>query len=151
GFDKDPRAIAASERLAAQDARFECAHASFAELKQQIEARHWAGKINGILLDLGVSSPQLDDPARGFSFMQDGPLDMRMNNAAGQSAAEWLQSADIEEITQVLREYGEERFARRIAQAVVEQREREPLLRTRQLADLIEKAVPVREKHKHPA
>lgn len=151
GFDKDPMAIAASERLAAQDARFECAHASFAELKQQIEARHWAGKINGILLDLGVSSPQLDDPARGFSFMQDGPLDMRMNNAAGQSAAEWLQSADIEEITQVLREYGEERFARRIAQAVVEQREREPLLRTRQLADLIEKAVPVREKHKHPA
>lgn len=151
GFDKDPMAIAASERLAAQDARFECAHASFAELKQQIEARGWAGKINGILLDLGVSSPQLDDPARGFSFMQDGPLDMRMNNAAGQSAAEWLQSADIEEITQVLREYGEERFARRIAQAVVEQREREPLLRTRQLADLIEKAVPVREKHKHPA
>lgn len=151
GFDKDPMAIAASEQLAAEDTRFECAHASFAELKQQIEARGWAGKINGILLDLGVSSPQLDDPARGFSFMQDGPLDMRMNNAAGQSAAEWLQSADIEEITQVLREYGEERFARRIAQAVVEQREREPLLRTRQLADLIEKSVPVREKHKHPA
>ncbi|MEZ5505399.1 MAG: 16S rRNA (cytosine(1402)-N(4))-methyltransferase RsmH [Gammaproteobacteria bacterium] len=151
GFDKDPQAIATADQLAATDCRFQCAHASFAELKQQIDARGWSGKVAGILLDLGVSSPQLDDPARGFSFMNDGPLDMRMNNASGQSAAEWLQTASAEDISLVLKEYGEERFAWRIAQAIVEQREREPLLRTRQLATLIEKAVPVREKHKHPA
>lgn len=151
GFDKDPQAIATASQLASEDARFESVHVSFAELKQQVELRGWSGKVTGILLDLGVSSPQLDDPERGFSFMSDGPLDMRMNNVAGQSAADWLQSASAEDIALVLKEYGEERFARRIAQAIVEQRAVEPLVRTRQLAALIEKAVPVREKHKHPA
>lgn len=151
GFDKDPQAIAACRQLAAEDSRFQHVHGSFAGLKSAAEARDWAGKVCGVLLDLGVSSPQLDDPERGFSFMQDGPLDMRMNNAAGPSAADWLNSAEADEIATVLKEYGEERFARRIAQAIVEQRRQQPLLRTRQLAALVEKAVPVREKHKHPA
>jgi 16S rRNA (cytosine1402-N4)-methyltransferase len=151
GFDKDPQAIDACRQLMSEDSRFQYVHGTFADLQPAVESRGWAGKVNGILLDLGVSSPQLDDPARGFSFMNDGPLDMRMNTAAGQSAAQWLQSASADEIALVLKEYGEERFARRIAQAIVEQREHEPLLRTRQLAALVENAVPVREKHKHPA
>lgn len=151
GIDKDPQAIDACGRLASEDARFQFVHASFAALKTVAESRGWVGKVNGILLDLGVSSPQLDDPARGFSFMQDGPLDMRMNTTAGQSAAQWLQVASADEIAMVLKEYGEERFARRIAQAIVEQRQHAPLLRTRQLATLVENTVPVREKHKHPA
>lgn len=151
GFDKDPQAIATCQQLAAEDSRFEFAHASFADLKQTVEARGWSGKISGILLDLGVSSPQLDDPERGFSFMNDGPLDMRMNNAAGQSAAEWLHTSSVDEIALVLKEYGEERFSRRIAQAIVERRVHQPLTRTRELAALIEDVVPVREKHKHPA
>lgn len=151
GFDKDPQAIEACRQLAAEDSRFHYVHATFAELKSELERRGWAGKISGILLDLGVSSPQLDDPERGFSFMSDGPLDMRMNNAAGQSAAEWLNRADADDIATVLKEYGEERFARRIANAIVEQRQQQPLLRTRQLTALVEGAVPVREKHKHPA
>ena len=151
GFDKDPEAVEACRQLAAEDARFQYAHASFADLKSTLESRGLSGKVSGILLDLGVSSPQLDDPERGFSFMSDGPLDMRMNNAAGPSAADWLNSASAEDITMVLKEYGEERFARRIAQAIVEQRQHQPLSRTRQLAALVESAVPVREKHKHPA
>jgi 16S rRNA (cytosine1402-N4)-methyltransferase len=151
GFDKDPQAIDACRQLMSEDSRFQYVHGTFADLQPAVESRGWAGKVTGILLDLGVSSPQLDDPARGFSFMNDGPLDMRMNTVAGQSAAQWLQSASADEIAMVLKEYGEERFARRIAQAIVEQREREPLLRTRQLAALVENAVPVREKHKHPA
>lgn len=151
GFDKDPQAIDACRQLMSEDSRFQYVHGTFADLQPAVESLGWAGKVNGILLDLGVSSPQLDDPARGFSFMNDGPLDMRMNTAAGQSAAQWLQSASADEIALVLKEYGEERFARRIAQAIVEQREHEPLLRTRQLAALVENAVPVREKHKHPA
>ncbi len=151
GFDKDPQAIAAGRQLSSEDTRFRYVHDSFAVLQQEIEARGWVGKVTGILLDLGVSSPQLDDPARGFSFMNDGPLDMRMNNAAGQSAADWLKSASVEEITTVLKEYGEEKFARRIALAIVNQRDRVALTRTSELAALIESAVPVRDKYKHPA
>ncbi len=150
-FDKDPQAIATADSLAATDSRLQPVHDSFAALAQAVDARGWRGKVQGILLDLGVSSPQLDDPERGFSFMNDGPLDMRMNNRSGPSAADWLNSASAEEITEVLREYGEERFAKRIAQAIVERRAVEPLMRTRQLAAWIEQASPFREKHKHPA
>lgn len=151
GFDKDPEAIKAGEALAAEDKRFTIVHGSFAEMGDVLEAQGLNGKIAGILLDLGVSSPQLDDPGRGFSFMVDGPLDMRMNNAAGESAAEWLNREECKQIEWVLRELGEERFAGRIAKAIVAQRENAPLATTLQLARLIEKAVPVREKHKHPA
>ena len=110
-----------------------------------------AGRLSGILLDLGVSSPQLDDPDRGFSFQKDGPLDMRMDPDAGQSAADWLAQAGEDEIATVLREYGEERFARRIARAITERRKTQPLCTTQQLADLIAAAVPSRERNKHPA
>src|SRR3990167_498989 len=150
-FDKDPQAIATADALAAADPRLQPVHDSFAVLGREVDARGWRGQVQGILLDLGVSSPQLDDPERGFSFMNDGPLDMRMNNQAGVSAADWLNSATADEIAEVLREYGEERFAWRIAQAIVEGRVDEPLSRTRQLAAWIEDASPFREKHKHPA
>lgn len=150
-FDKDPQAIAIADSLAASDPRLQPVHDSFASLAQEVDARGWRGKVQGILLDLGVSSPQLDDPERGFSFMNDGPLDMRMNNQAGVSAADWLNSAPADEIAEVLREYGEERFAWRIAQVIVARRAVEPLSRTRQLAAWIEDASPFREKHKHPA
>ncbi|MFZ5602885.1 MAG: 16S rRNA (cytosine(1402)-N(4))-methyltransferase RsmH [Pseudomonadota bacterium] len=150
-FDKDPQAIATADALAAADSRLQPVHDSFAALGREVDARGWRGQVQGILLDLGVSSPQLDDPERGFSFMNDGPLDMRMNNQAGLSAADWLNSATADEIAEVLREYGEERFAWRIAQAIVARRVEEPLSRTRQLAAWIEDASPFREKHKHPA
>lgn len=151
GFDKDPEAIKTGQALAAEDGRFSIVHASFAEMGDFLKAHALAGKVSGVLLDLGVSSPQLDDPSRGFSFMNDGPLDMRMNNVAGESAAEWLNREESKQIEWVLRELGEERFAGRIAKAIVAQRESAPLATTLQLARLIEKAVPVREKHKHPA
>ena len=110
-----------------------------------------AGRVSGILLDLGVSSPQLDDAARGFSFLRDGPLDMRMDPDSGVSAAQWLAQADEAEIARVLHEYGEERFARRIAQAIVQARAGQPLVTTQQLAELIAQAVPTRERYKSPA
>ncbi|HEX4940198.1 MAG TPA: 16S rRNA (cytosine(1402)-N(4))-methyltransferase RsmH, partial [Candidatus Kapabacteria bacterium] len=137
-FDKDPQAIATADALAAADSRLQPVHDSFVALGREVDARGWRGQVQGILLDLGVSSPQLDDPERGFSFMNDGPLDMRMNNQAGLSAADWLNSATADEIAEVLREYGEERFAWRIAQAIVARRVEEPLSRTRQLAAWIE-------------
>ncbi|PPZ39267.1 16S rRNA (cytosine(1402)-N(4))-methyltransferase, partial [Escherichia coli] len=107
--------------------------------------------IDGVLLDLGVSSPQLDDPERGFSFMRDGPLDMRMDLTRGLSAAEWLMKAEADDIAWVLKTFGEERFARRIARAIVERNRTEPMTRTKALAELIAAASPIREKHKHPA
>lgn len=150
-FDKDPEAIAIGAALAEADTRFEIVHRSFADIGEVIADKGWEGKVAGILLDLGVSSPQLDDPQRGFSFMQDGPLDMRMDNTAGQTAADWLNTATAGEIAEVLRDYGEERHSRRLARAIVEAREIKPLETTRELAQLIEKASPKREKHKHPA
>lgn len=150
-FDKDPEAIAIGAKLAAADDRFEIVHRSFADIGEVVTSKGWEGKVAGILLDLGVSSPQLDDPQRGFSFMQEGPLDMRMNNSAGQTAAEWLNTAAVGDIAEVLRDYGEERHSRRLAKAIVEAREIKPLETTRELAQLIEKASPKREKHKHPA
>ncbi len=151
GFDKDPQAIAAGEALAIADPRFSIVHDSFASLATQIEARGLTGQVAGILADLGVSSPQLDDAERGFSFMNDGPLDMRMDPTRGQSAAAWLATVSESDLADVLHKYGEERFSRRIARALVAARAREPITRTRQLAELVSAAHPSWEKHKHPA
>jgi S-adenosyl-methyltransferase MraW len=109
------------------------------------------GKVSGVLLDLGVSSPQLDEADRGFSFMRDGPLDMRMDTSAGLSAAEWIASAEEQEISRVIKEYGEERFARRMASAVVRERSKTPITRTVQLASILAAAHPAWERGKHPA
>jgi 16S rRNA (cytosine1402-N4)-methyltransferase len=151
GFDKDPQAIATGQSLAAEDGRFVIVQRSFAELGAEAHARAIAGKVSGILLDLGVSSPQLDDPERGFSFMNDGPLDMRMDPTRGVSAAEFIATAPVEEIARVFKEYGEERFARRMAAAVVQRREVQPFERTGDLAEVLKVANPAWEKGKNPA
>jgi 16S rRNA (cytosine1402-N4)-methyltransferase len=151
GLDKDPEAILAGKQLESEDSRFSIEQCSFATMSTVVFGRLWQGKVDGILLDIGVSSPQLDVAERGFSFQQDGPLDMRMNPNEGMSAAEWLATAEMDDITYVLKTYGEERFAKRIARAIVETRDESPILTTKQLANLIDKASPVREKHKHPA
>lgn len=150
-FDKDPQAIATAEEKFAADPRFSIHHGSFAELEEHLTALGLCGRVNGILLDLGVSSPQLDDPQRGFSFQQSGPLDMRMNDQQGISAAQWINKAKEAEIATVLFEYGEERYSRRIAKAIVLSRENEPLSDTKQLAEIIKQAHPRWEKKKHPA
>jgi 16S rRNA (cytosine1402-N4)-methyltransferase len=150
-IDKDPEAVDCAVRKFGQDDRFTITQGSFAMLEELAQQSEIQGEVNGILLDLGVSSPQLNDAGRGFSFMQDGPLDMRMDNRSGRSAANWLATADEDEITTVLKEYGEERFARRIARNIVESRQEEPLVTTSQLVALIEQAVPGREQGKHPA
>jgi len=150
GFDKDPLAIQTGKELEREDSRFQIVQASFADMKAELNALG-IGQINGILLDLGVSSPQLDDAERGFSFMKDGPLDMRMNPDAGLSAAEWCAQTSEEEIARVLKEYGEERFAKRMARAIIKARAEAPITRTRELAELIKEANPAWEKHKHPA
>ncbi|MBN57021.1 MAG: 16S rRNA (cytosine(1402)-N(4))-methyltransferase [Oceanospirillaceae bacterium TMED276] len=150
GFDKDPRAIESGNELAAEDARFQIVQSSFADMRSAL-ASLGIEKVNGILLDLGVSSPQLDDAERGFSFMKDGPLDMRMNPDSGISAAEWVATTPESEIARVLKEYGEERFARRMARVLVEKRKNEEITRTLQLAEIIKHANPAWEKHKHPA
>ena len=147
GVDKDPMAIREGDSLAKEDSRFSIAHTSFSRMKDFLKGE----SVDGVLLDLGVSSPQLDDPSRGFSFMQDGPLDMRMNPHQGQSAAEWLAVEKEEEIARVLWEYGEERFSRRMARAIVKERQEKPIETTAHLAQLIKDANPKWEKHKHPA
>ena len=150
-FDKDPEAIRVGDQLAAEDGRFVVVQRSFAEMAEELRARGLAGQVQGVLLDLGVSSPQLDDPTRGFSFLNDGPLDMRMNPSAGQSAADWINSASEADIATVLKEYGEERFAKRMARAVVARRAEQPFTRTADLAAVIKEANPAWEKGKHPA
>lgn len=150
GIDKDPEAIRVAEQLATEDSRFSWFHGSFAELNLALERQAW-NQVNGVLMDLGVSSPQLDDASRGFSFMRDGPLDMRMNPQQSPSAAEWLAEADEKDIANVIWRYGEERFSRRIARLVVARRQDEAIETTRQLAELVSEAVPKKEKHKHPA
>lgn len=148
-LDKDPAAIASPEAATLlQDERFSLAHASYAELAGELEKRRMCGKVAGILMDLGVSSPQLDDAERGFSFMREGPLDMRMDTTQGPTAAEWLEAVTEAGLERVLRTYGEERFARRIARAITTAR---PIGTTGALARVIERAVPTREKGKHPA
>jgi len=150
-IDKDPEAIRVARSELGDDARFEVMHGSFAELGELVRRVGRTGQVSGILMDLGVSSPQLDEAQRGFSFTQDGPLDMRMNPEQGQSAAEWLASASEQEIADVIYRYGEERFSRRMARAVVEYRKTTPIESTLQLAEIIKQANPAWEKHKHPA
>lgn len=149
-IDRDPEAIRVAQELAVEDSRVAVIRAPFGQLQEALDAMGWR-QVNGVLLDLGVSSPQLDEPERGFSFRQDGPLDMRMDPESGESAAQWLARAEENEIRRVLKEYGEERFAKRIAHSIVTTRTEQPLTRTKQLADLIDQAVPFRDKHKHPA
>jgi 16S rRNA (cytosine1402-N4)-methyltransferase len=150
-IDRDPEAIRAGRRLFAGESRLTLVQGSFGPLAERVRAAGMEGELDGVLMDLGVSSPQLDEASRGFSFMQDGPLDMRMDNEAGQSAAQWLAKAGEHEIADVLRGLGEERFARRIARAIVAARTEVPLARTAQLAELVAAAVPTREPGKHPA
>ena len=154
-IDRDPKAVAEAQKI--QDSRFHIEHSAFSDILPIGEKLNLVGKIDGILLDLGVSSPQLDDAARGFSFMKDGPLDMRMDNSQGLSAAEWLQRVSEQDLAWVLKTFGEERFAKKIAKAIVDynksavQNGGECLTRTLQLAELIAQTVPFKDKHKHPA
>ena len=151
-LDKDPAAVAYGQQSSlAKDERFELVHATFTELKKIISERGQLGKVAGVLMDLGVSSPQLDDPQRGFSFTREGPLDMRMNPTQGMDAATWINSAPAEEIATVLRDYGEERYARRIAKAIVQTAKENPFKTTKELADCIAVAAPMHERHKNPA
>ena len=151
GFDKDPLAIATGLELQQQDPRFAIVQRSFAEMDAELQQRQLLAAVDGVLLDLGVSSPQLDDAQRGFSFMHDGPLDMRMNPHAGISAAQWLAQVSAEEMARVFKEYGEERFAKRMANAVVARRQLQPFTRTADLAAVLTEANPAWEKGKHPA
>lgn len=150
-FDRDPQAVRAAEERFRHEPRFTMCWSPFSMLEHEIMARGLGGRIDGILLDLGVSSPQFDEPARGFSFERDGPLDMRMDPRTRPSAAEWLDRASADDIAEVLRQYGEERFARRIARAIVAARESEPILTTARLAGIVAAAIPRWEPGKHPA
>ena len=150
-IDKDPQAIASGEARFAEDGRLQLRHGSFAELQNVTAQIGKAGEISGVLLDLGVSSPQLDQADRGFSFMRDGPLDMRMDTSRGLSAADWIASADEQEIARVIKDYGEERFARRMASAVVRERAVKPITGTVQLAGILAAAHPAWERGRHPA
>jgi 16S rRNA (cytosine1402-N4)-methyltransferase len=151
GLDQDPEAVAVGQTLAQQDKRFQIVHADFASVTHIMTQLNLLGRINGFLLDLGVSSPQLDNPERGFSFMRDGKLDMRMNPMQGQSIAEWLKHVKERDITDIIKRYGEERHAKRIARAVVTEREINPIETTAHLADIVAKAHPAWEIGKHPA
>ena len=150
-IDKDLDAIAAGQARFAKEDRLTLVHASFAELAEIVKQAGKHGEVAGVLLDLGVSSPQLDVAERGFSFLRDGPLDMRMDTSKGLSAAEWLASADEQDIAKVIKEYGEERFARRMAAAIVRERAEKPIERTVQLAKILADAHPAWERGKHPA
>jgi 16S rRNA (cytosine1402-N4)-methyltransferase len=150
-IDRDPEAVAYGLKMFGQDARFRIVQESFAMLGEVSEQAGLMGRVDGILLDLGVSSPQLDEAGRGFSFTKDGPLDMRMDPDSGVSAAEWLAQAEMKQIAEVLKTYGEERHARRIARAIVEARQETPITTTLQLAQIVSHANPAWEKNKHPA
>ena len=150
-IDKDPQAIESGRELFKQDSRLRLVHGSFADMSNFVDDQAHMGKVSWVLLDLGVSSPQLDEADRGFSFMRDGPLDMRMDTSAGLSAAEWIAGAEEQEISRVIKEYGEERFARRMARAVVRERSKTPITRTVQLASILAAAHPAWERGKHPA
>ena len=150
-IDQDPQAIEAGRARFADEMRLALVHASFAELGSLVPAYSDGRACRGVLFDLGVSSPQLDDPARGFSFRADGPLDMRMDTSRGEPVSGWLARAGVDEIREVIAELGEERFARRVAIAIVATRREQPLLRTGALAALVSRAVRTREPGKHPA
>lgn len=150
-LDRDPQAVAVARRLAVEDERMIVEQASFVRLAALTTTLGWTGRVHGVLLDLGVSSPQLEQPERGFSFLRDGPLDMRMDPTSGLSAAEWLGRAREKEIETVLKEYGEERFARRIARAIVGARRMAPIRSTGELAAIVARAHPRWERGQHPA
>ncbi len=150
-IDRDPQAIASAPQALLSDPRFELIRGECAQLEKFIEERGLRGSVDGVLLDLGVSSPQLDEASRGFSFLRDGPLDMRMDPDAGVSAAEWLATVDEKELRRIIKTYGEERFAARIAHAIVSARDEAPIRRTVQLADIIAGAVPFHGEKIHPA
>ncbi len=150
-IDRDPQAIAQVDEALQQDPRFELIHGEFGELKNYAIERKFLGKVDGLLLDLGVSSPQLDEAARGFSFQSDGPLDMRMDPTRGSSAAAWLEQVDEKDLKKVLSQLGEERFAGRIARAIVATRVQTPISSTRQLADIVKAVVPSGGQRKNPA
>lgn len=149
-IDRDPQAIEAAKALA-DDPRFTIVHGGFGQLAEYIEQMGLSGKIDGVLLDLGVSSPQLDDAERGFSFLRDGPLDMRMDNSKGITAAEWIARAEVEDMAWVFKTYGEEKNARHIARCIAADRDETPFLRTKDLASLIERITKHKERNKHPA
>jgi len=150
-MDQDPQAVEVGKQRFGSDPRFEIVYGNFESMVEVVNERGLEQKVDGVLLDIGVSSPQLDDGSRGFSFLKPGPLDMRMNPEAGQSAAQWLAEVEENDLVLVLKRYGEERFARRIARAVVTARQQQDITDTLQLAELISSAVPRKEKHKHPA
>lgn len=149
--DRDPEAVSAARQQFGDDSRVQIAHGGFAALEQLVPAEWGARGIDGILFDLGVSSPQLDSAERGFSFTRDGPLDMRMDPGTGSSAAQWLAQVREAELARVIYELGEERFSRRIARAIVMRREQTPITRTTELAEIVAAAVRTREPGKHPA
>lgn len=150
-IDRDPQAIRAGHERFAAERRLTLVHSPFSELMRVVMEMGLVGRFDGVLLDLGVSSPQLDDALRGFSFAHDGPLDMRMNDSSGMTAAAWLAKVPEHELARVIREFGEERFAKRIARAIVQSRNVQPITRTTQLAEIVANAVPTREPGKHPA
>ncbi len=150
-IDRDPTAIAVARELELEDSRFKILPGPFSGLAQYVEDLGLTGKIDGVLMDLGVSSPQLDDAERGFSFMRNGPLDMRMDPTSGRSAAQWLAQADVDEISYVIKNFGEENWAVHIARAIVKDRAETPFETTKDLADFIARVVPVKDKNKHPA
>ena len=150
GLDRDPSAVAVAKDLVDADSRFQIVHTAFSELESALDALA-ISRVHGVLMDLGVSSPQLDEAERGFSFQADGPLDMRMDPTSGESAADWIARADAEEIAHVLWVFGEERFSRRIARAIVEARDIEPIVTTAQLSKIVSDAQPKKDQNKHPA
>ena len=149
-IDRDPQAIEAAKQFA-DDPRFQIVHGGFGQLADYVTDLGLVGKIDGVLLDLGVSSPQLDDAERGFSFLRDGPLDMRMDNSQGETAAQWLARAEIEDMAWVFKTYGEEKNSRHIARCIAADRDKTPFLRTKDLADLIARITKNKERNKHPA
>lgn len=150
-MDQDPQAIFAAQQKFAEDARFQIVQRNFEALQDFVTEQGLMHRVDGVLLDIGVSSPQLDDASRGFSFLKPGPLDMRMNPQAGQSAAEWLAQVAEYDLVTVLMHLGEEKFARRIAHAIVQYRQQAEINDTVQLANIIAEAIPVKDKKKHPA
>ena len=150
-FDQDPEAVAFAKQKFIDEPRLTIEHCNFNQVADVIEQYGLTGKIDGVLMDLGVSSPQLDDAERGFSFLRSGPLDMRMDTSQGETARQWLARVKTADLIRVLKKYGEEKFARRIATAIVETRATREITETGDLAEIISNAIPVKEKHKHPA
>lgn len=150
-LDRDPSAIEYGQKVFGDDQRVQLIHGEFSSMRDLLRQHANIDKVDGVLLDLGVSSPQLDEAGRGFSFMRDGELDMRMDTSQGESAADWIARVEEADLVQVLFKLGEEKFARRIAKAIVLERDQAPIISTLQLASIIEQNIPRKEQHKHPA